>query len=530
MEFVDDKLALFFDKALLQETVDACVDKGIHLAEVRWFTQPENRIMLAKQMLSGQYHIAPPHIIQIPKPGSNETRKVYCNEPMDRFICAQIGRVYERMFHDRIHPNCVSYQKGIGVGRIVREIAQFLARHPGMKGAKFAIHHYFDEVSEATRDKALKELGTGSCIDRVVWEYLHDDAVIDEHDELHHVYKGIAQGFALSPFLANYILRDVDEAISRLNVLYYRYSDDILILGEDFEQARDILYAKLAEKGLTINPKKVTAIDADTPFTFLGFKIHGDRITFSEDSVNRLKKNIRSLTKTRKGQPLKDETVLRKVIRQINHALYVAYLQNDREFGWAEYMFGTVNVLEDIEVLDRYIKDHLRHVYTGKWNSRSNYRKVPNDMLRRCGYVSMAHLFKLYRIAKPLYRNEVRMKCAWPRRGAMAVCPQNQSSRRLRILPFDLSSSIRLLWPHIQDPEFPGLHRKPIEVQRRAGTPPSYAPRYRDAMLHPHNSGSRLSIRRNIGSRSRLCIANVVKTCTARERHGNYQNKKKACK
>jgi len=145
------------------------------------------------------------------------------------------------------------------------------------------------------------------------------------------------------------------------------------------------LYRKLAEKGLTINPKKVTTIDADTEFTFLGFKIRGSCITFSEDTLKRVKHAIRSLTKTRKGQPLKDEAVLKKVIRQINRELYVAYLQNDREFGWAEYMFGTVNVLEDIEELDRYIKDHLRHVYTGKWNSRSNYHKVPNEMLRRCG-------------------------------------------------------------------------------------------------------------------------------------------------
>ncbi len=412
MDFFDDKLALFMDRDILQETVDISVDKGIDLAEVRWFTQPENRIRLAKHMLSGNYHIAPPHIILIPKRDSSEMRKVYCNEPLDRIICAQIGRVYERMYRDRIHPNCVSYQRGIGVGRIVRTISQYIAQHRGLTGAKFDIHHYFDEVSESARDQALKELDSGSCIDKIVWEYLHDDTVIDENDEIRHVYKGIAQGFAVSPFLANYILRDVDEAISKLDVLYYRYSDDILILGPDFEKARDILYRKLAEKGLTINPKKVTAIDADTEFTFLGFKIRGKDITFSDDTLKRVKRTIRGLTKTRKGQPLKDERVLKRVIRQINRELYVAYLLNDREFGWAEYMFGTVNVLADIEELDRYIKDHLRHVYTGKWNSRSNYRKVPNDMLRKCGYLSMAHLYKLYKINKSLYRNEVRMKCA----------------------------------------------------------------------------------------------------------------------
>ena len=412
MELNDSKLKWFFDKELLQKTVDTCVDKGINLAEVRWFTQPENRVELAKQMAAGQYHIAPPHIIQIPKRDSTEMRKVYCNEPMDRFICAQIGRVYDRMFSGWIHPNCVSYKQGVGVGRVVREISDYISTHPGLRGAKFDIHHYFDDVREDVRDKALQEVDTGSCIDQIVWEYLHDDTVIDENGEIRHVYKGIAQGFAVSPFLANYILRDVDEEISKLNVLYKRYSDDILILGPDFEQAQVILYHKLAEKGLTINPKKVTAIDAATEFTFLGFKIRGSEITFSADTVKRLKKTIRSYTKTRKGQPLKDEAVLRRVIRQINRDLYVAYLQNDREFGWAEYMFGTVNVVEDIAELDRYIKDHLRHAYTGKWNSCGNYHKVPNDMLRRCGYVSMVHLFKLYKISKPLYRNEVRMKCA----------------------------------------------------------------------------------------------------------------------
>ena len=408
----DDKLGLFFDRELWQETVDACVDKGIRLAEVRWFTEPENRVTLAKQILSRQYRIAPPHIIEIPKRDSAEMRKVYCNEPMDRFVCAQIGKVYERMFKDRIHPQCVSYQRGIGVGRIVREISQYIAAHPGLKGAKFDIHHYFDEVAEGVRDQALKELDTGSCIDRIVWDYLHDDAVIDEHGEIVRRYKGIAQGFAVSPFLANYILRDIDEAISGLDVLYYRYSDDILILGRDSERARSLLYNMLARKGLTINPKKVTPIDAGTWFTFLGFKIRGSEITFSEDTVKRLKRSVRCLTKTRKGQPLKSEAVLRRAIRQLNRDLYVAYLVNDREFGWAEYIFSTVNVLEDVEALDRYIKDHLRHLYTGRWNSYGNYSKVPNDMLRRCGYVSMVHLFKLYRISRPLYRNEVRMRMA----------------------------------------------------------------------------------------------------------------------
>lgn len=408
----DAKLELFASKEILQMTVDAAIEKGISPTIVRQFTDPEHRAYILALMEAGKYRIAPPHIVLIPKPGSSEMRKVYCNEPLDRVICTQIGHVYQQMFGDRIHPACVSYQKGIGVGHIVKRISAYIAAHPNLKGAKFDIHHYFDDVSQDARDAALMELNTGSRIDEIVWDYLHEDTVIDEHGEIIKVYKGIAQGFAVSPFLANYLLRDIDAEISALDVVYYRYSDDILILGPDFEKAKAILNERLHGKGLHINPKKVTPIDASTPFTFLGFKIHGERITFSDESLHRFKAKIRSYTKTRKGQPLRSEVVLRKAIRDINHDLYVAYMLNDREFGWAEYMFGIVNVLEDVEMLDRYVKDHLRHIYTGRWNSFGNYAKVPNDMLQRNGYISMAHLFKLYKAARPLYRNEVRMKIA----------------------------------------------------------------------------------------------------------------------
>ncbi len=408
MDF-DDKMALFLDKDTLQMTIDHCVLKGIAPQEVRRFTEPEFRLWLAKRMLAGQYQIAPPHILLIPKSDSPEMRKVYCNNPMDRIICTQIGHVYNRMYKDRLHPCCVSYQQGVGVPHIVRRIAQYLSAHPGLTGWKMDIHHYFDAISEEARDQMLRELDSGSCIDRIVWDYLHDNVILDESGQVQHVYKGIAQGFAVSPFLANYALRDMDARVAGLDVLYYRYSDDLLILGPDADRAKEIVTEMLAQKGLQIHPRKCVPVDASTRFTFLGFDICGGEITFSKSSLTRIKKDIKRMTKTRKGQDKHSEEVLRKIIRQINHKLYVAHMVNDQEFGWGEYFFGTVTVEADIRMLDEYIKDHIRHVYTGKWRSGSNYHKVPNDMLRRCGYVSMVHLWKLRQISASLYRNEVRM-------------------------------------------------------------------------------------------------------------------------
>lgn len=92
---IDDKLALFLSKETLQMTIDHCVLKGIALPEVRRFTEPTFRLQLAKLMLAGKYKVAPPHILLIPKPDSDEKRKVYCNNAMDRVICTQIGHVYK---------------------------------------------------------------------------------------------------------------------------------------------------------------------------------------------------------------------------------------------------------------------------------------------------------------------------------------------------------------------------------------------------------------------------------------------------
>ena len=98
------------------------------------------------------------------------------------------------------------------------------------------------------------------------------------------------------------------------DVICRRHLYDILVLGHDFEKTRASLYASLTEKGLKVNPRKVLPVDTNTPFTFLGFQIHGERITFSKHSPSRFKKKVHAHTKTGKGQPLMCDGKLRPII------------------------------------------------------------------------------------------------------------------------------------------------------------------------------------------------------------------------
>ena len=68
------------------------------------------------------------------------------------------------------------------------------------------------------------------------------------------------QGCAVAAFLADAVLFDIDQTISNLNVYYVRYSDDILIVGHEYETGYKILKTMLAEKELILNPKKVETL------------------------------------------------------------------------------------------------------------------------------------------------------------------------------------------------------------------------------------------------------------------------------
>lgn len=407
----DEKLELFFNKELWEDTIQKCVDKRINKGILAQLCETDNRIAFANLLASGEYKIAPPYIGLIPKPNTPEMRKVYINTGLDRLVLSLINDVYLMLYKSHIHSKCVSYQKGLGVSKIVKSISKQL---PHLKvegrqlGYKADLSKYFDRVNKSTLYKALDELDTGSCLDKIVQTYYKEDIILDENKQVVEHYKSLAQGSAVSSFLANYVLRDIDEALSSMDIIYYRYSDDLLIIEKDADKAIIKLKEMLEPKGLELNPKKIEKIYKDEWFTFLGFDLMGDNITLSKDSKQRFKKKIKQITKMRKGMPTGNRRVQRKAIKDINYYIYTAFLKSSQNFGWGEYFYNVCTIEEDIRELDEFVKDHIKHMYTGKWNHTTNMNKTSNEKLKDLGYVSMVHMYKLYRINKEVFRAEIR--------------------------------------------------------------------------------------------------------------------------
>ena len=398
----DKKMKMFMDINIIKEAIQHSLDKHIDKGILKQMCTPEGRIWLSDTILRGEYRVAPPHIELQPK-DNGEFRKVYANNDLDRFVLGVINTVYNKLYGHLIDKNCVSYQKGIGVHNIIERIKkEFLSYGYDINGYKVDLSKYFDLVSKEVVFEALEELNTGSPLDEVLYEYYSQDIVFDENENLIEHYKSLAQGCAFGCFLANYVLRDIDKTIGDMDVIYCRYSDDILMVGRDADKALETLEEMLSTKGLSLNPKKVEKIDGNHPFTFLGFKIDGQKVTLSDKSLKKFKKEIQKRTKYKKGRTLRSAT------KEINRYLYTAYIKNPTEFGWAEYFFKIINVEEDIIMMDNYIKDHLKHTVTWKWNHTTNMHKCPQEKLRDNGYVSMHKLWKDYRSNHYIYEQQVR--------------------------------------------------------------------------------------------------------------------------
>lgn len=356
--------AVFSELDIWEDAVNGGIDKKIKQRILERCSDPVWRDKLKEKIIRHEYHVRPPHEAQVPK-DDGTMRTVYANEPDDRVLLTVVNNVLFKYCGDMVHPACVSYQTGIGCGKIDRHVVErmrSLEYPPDKLGYKIDLSKYFDSVPlpyiEQVFDEVEKRLGPSAVLD-FVREYYRSDVLLDLDRNEIHKFTSLRQGCAIAAFLADAVLYDIDDAISGMGVLYCRYSDDILVLGKGADAAFLKLGAMLEERSLALNPKKVEILDKDHWFTFLGFSIRGDNITLSKKRVKNLQKEIEALTVKYRSKDYDSAKALRRI------ACYL-YDSSVTKYAYADGILPVINVKADIEELDRFIMDCLRACDTGK--------------------------------------------------------------------------------------------------------------------------------------------------------------------
>ena len=356
----DKILQQFFDIDRWTKAIEKGVFKDIRKDQLIRLTDEHTRVEIADAMLRGKYEISPPHTAQIPK-DNGEFRTVYVNEPIDRIILSIANDLLFDLIPEMLHRACKSYQTGIGCGKVVKEVSLKIvdAINNGYLGWKSDLSKYFDSVPLRYIDEAFDKVETKhghSAVIDVLRKYYHSDLYFDEKNNLQRKYQSLKQGCAVASWLADVLLYDLDDELSRLNGYYVRYSDDMLFIGKDYEKAMSVLQQRLGEMSMTLNPKKVEYLTSDKWFKFLGFSIKGDSISLSSSRIRTFQKEIESRTIR------KPNTTVSKAINSVNRYLY----KGNGEFSWATQILSVCNVRKDIDELNKFVMDCLRGVETGK--------------------------------------------------------------------------------------------------------------------------------------------------------------------
>ena len=356
---MDILLQKFFERERWEQAIETGVDKHIHKGELIKLTTPEVRLALYNAIVSDNYVIAPPHQAAIPK-DNGDMRIVYVNENVDRIFLSIVNNLFFELFPEFIHKSCKSYQTGIGCGKIVKEVSREMVKvNSDVVGVKLDLSKYFDTVPiryvDEIFDRMEQKVGKSKILD-IVREYYHTDLCFDVNGDIIEHYQSLKQGCAVASFLANAVLYPIDEIVSQMNVHYVRYSDDLLVIGDDWQTAFEVIKVMLAEMEMTLNPKKVEIVTKDKWVKFLGFNLKGDKITLSKTRVKTFQKEIESRTiKQRNISP-------QRALNQVNSYMY----KGDGQYSWATSVLAVINVEKDIDTLNEYIMDCLRACATNK--------------------------------------------------------------------------------------------------------------------------------------------------------------------
>ena len=373
------------------------IDKG-HLnkreeKELREFIDEEKYLNIALNINSEDFNFAPPSKKLINKMGSEKKRIVYCYSNEESMILKFI--TYHLLRYDyKMASNCYSFRRVVGVKKAISTITNS-PNIDNMYAYKVDIKNYFNSVNIdmllPILEKVVEDVPTYNFIKKLL---LLDKSIID--GKVIEEKRGAMAGVSFAPFLANVYLMDLDKYFEDNNILYARYSDDIIVFASSLEELE--LYKKyicdvISSKALLINKDKEYVFSKGEEWNFLGIKYHNKKVDLSEVTVKKIKGKIRRKARTIHRRKLRknmsDIDTIKAMTKCFNYKFFET--RNPNDLTWSRWFFPIINTDKGLKTIDEYLQMYLRYSVTGKHN-KANYR-IKYSTLKECNYRSLVNEF-----------------------------------------------------------------------------------------------------------------------------------------
>ena len=208
-------------------------------------------------------------------------------------------------------------------------------------------------------------------------------------------------GIPISPFFANIYMGDIDTYFYENNIEYYRYSDDIILFADTYEELislKTILYSKINDLKLEINHEKEYITKPGEVWEFLGFSYCNGEIDLSTNSIRKMKQKIKRKSEAlrrwqrKKGLPVEKAAI--GFINTINNKLYGRNNSNVKsddfsDFTWSRWFFPNITTTKGLKIIDDYMQEYIRYTITGR-HYKGNYR-IKYATLKKLGYRNLVN-------------------------------------------------------------------------------------------------------------------------------------------
>lgn len=229
---------------------------------------------LSDELRSGKYRPQAALRVWLPKAGgeAGDVRPISILNVRDRLVQRATHAALSPFYEARFFDCSFGFRESRGVKDAVAEVARL--RDDGLHSVVDGdIRKCFESIEHGLLLRLLeRDLGDARYVG-LIERWLRAGVLGARRGQVEVQERGVSQGSAISPLLANVYLHEFDAAMRGARRSLVRYADDWVILCRSRDEAERVLEearAALAHIKLVVNPHKTRVTDFEAGWSFLG--------------------------------------------------------------------------------------------------------------------------------------------------------------------------------------------------------------------------------------------------------------------